>query len=143
MSSIYGPVHSIPENYKPEVMISDEEFNSLYSSTEKPTFEQQFRARDYSVAHFNNYVNTALSEDKSVVDHLSELPEERLRSLFWGLVHCSCCWRHCHNVPVAIDTKEELSMLEVATTDMINDYSCFCHCRSGKRFLRQAFFNKK
>jgi hypothetical protein len=134
---------SVPQNYTRDDVLTDDEFAEVYSTPDdKVTYEQKYYARDYAVDKFLKTVDSALTEKKSVVDALAELPKERLESLFWGLAPCTCCWRHLHNKPVAIDSKEDSSVLDVATVGMINDSVCFCHCRAAKRFLRQAYFNQ-
>jgi hypothetical protein len=140
MNSSYGPIQNVPEHYCPNVLISDNDFTNLYIAAESTDRVQKYYARDYVVDRFLRCSNTR-PEGKSLVDVLAEFPEDELRALFWGVTHCTCCWRHLHNTPVAIDSKIDSSVLNVATIEMVNESNCFCHCRMAKRFLRQAFFN--
>jgi hypothetical protein len=142
---IHGPVAEVPENYVPEVLISDEEFNGFYARSTDPFYEETrenlFFARDYAVEQLHRATRTAYAYGfPCTASVLEELPKERLRALFWGLKECTCCWRHCHNKPVAIDSWDDESMLDRATSEMVSKRDCFCHCRMGKRMIRKAFF---
>jgi hypothetical protein len=139
-----APIHEVPENYVPEVLISDEKFDEIYtkwvSGSKKNRFfssapKDMLFARDYAINQFHQLPCGLLTET------LAELPTERLESLFWALNGCSCCWRHCHNKPVAVDSMEDRSMLDVATVEMVSERNCYCYCRMAKRFLRRAYFS--
>jgi hypothetical protein len=142
----HGPFAEVPEDYVPETVISDEEFNGFYVRSTDPSYketgENLFFARDYAVDQLHKAANKMATEVYSnTAAVLEELPKERLRALFWGLENCSCCWRHCHNKPVAIDSWDDVSMLDRATVEMVSKRNCFCHCRMGKRMIRKAFFD--
>jgi hypothetical protein len=137
-----GPISGVPEDYKPEVMISDEEFDAIYSHHKTATNEELFHARDYSLLQFKKVVER-IYEDETYgcpEDLLMTFPKERLRALFWGVDGCSCCWTHCHKRPVAIDSWNDQSMLDRATQGEIDASRCHCYCRMWKRKLRRAFF---
>jgi hypothetical protein len=142
---IHGPIAEVAEDYVPNKVISDQEFNGFYARSTDPSYEETnenlFYARDYVVDQLHQATRTAYAEGYSCTAAvLEELPKERLRALFWGLKNCTCCWRHCHNKPVAIDSWDDESMLDRATVEMVSKRNCFCHCRMGKRMLRKAFF---
>ncbi len=142
---IYGPIDPIPENYKPKVLISDEEYNTICDKRdkgEKLTCADEFFGRDYVVDQSLRCIG---SEDYESMDaFMMKLSDKRLADLFAGLETCSCCWRHCHNTPERYDSWEDRNQLDVATIEMVSERNCFCHCRMVKRSIRWAFFaNKK
>lgn len=149
--AFYGPIHgpcaSLPEDYVPAVLISDEKFEAICAKRdrgEKVTAEDRFFSRDYVVDQFCRDMKKLYVDDySSMTEVLSEYPNERLANLFWGLRSCSCCWRHCHNRPVSLDSPEDESMLDRVTEEMVSERNCKCYCRSAKRFIRRAFLSKK
>jgi hypothetical protein len=144
--SAYGPIQAVPENYAPEVLISDEEFDGIYARRATATNAEKFHARDYVVVQFHQCTRTANTDpdgQKSTQEVFATLPTERLEALFWGLKACTCCWRHCHNKPTEIDSWENKSALDVATEEMVQARDCFCHCRIAKRILRRAYFSEE
>ncbi len=140
---------SIPADYKPDVVISDEEFEKLYANKYNITMEQKMLARDYSLNFIcrlleNSYKYDEMnSEPFSLTNVLLEFPTGKLESLFWGLRNCKCCWRHLHNTPVSLDSEENSYVLDVVTAEMIESCDCGCFCRMYKRFLRRAYFSEK
>jgi hypothetical protein len=141
--SLYGPIEPIPEDYKPRVLITDEQFEAICEKSEKPTAEEKFFGRDYAVDQFLRCIRKAHAGDyRSTDEVLMELPDKRLKDLFSGLDSCSCCWRHCHKTPVSHDSWEDRSQLGVATEEMVSERNCFCYCRLAKRSIRRAFFSK-
>ncbi len=135
-----GPIAPVPENYIPKVLITDEEYDMIYANGENADKAEKFYARDYVVDQLHKYSDKALSGE-STEDVLVKLPKEHLKKLFWGVSNCSCCWTHCHNKPIAIDSWEDRSMLDVATEEMIRSDRCHCHCRMAKRMFRRAYFD--
>ena len=142
-----GPAMPLPEDYKPYVMISDAEFAAMCEKRnrgENVSKKERFYGRDYVVDQFHRCVEKAFAEDyPSTTEVLAELPVQRLADLFWGVDSCTCCWRHCHKRPVAIDSMEDTCRLDVATEEMVSQRGCYCHCRSVRRFIRRAYFLKK
>jgi hypothetical protein len=147
----YGPIHgpcaSLPEDYVPAVLISDEQFDAICAKRdrgEEVTAKDRFFGRDYVVDQLHrNTKKVYLDGYNSLTEVLADMPNERLANLFWGLKSCSCCWRHCHNRPVAFDSPEDESALDRVTVEMVSERDCKCHCRSAKRFIRKAFLSKK
>ena len=122
--------------------LSIEEFEHLYSNKDKITQEQKTEACLYVLNTFNQ-INKFKPQNISMEDSLSEMSSKCLDSLFWGLTHCNCCWRHLHNTPIALDSQENSNVLDVATIEMTKKDNCGCHCRMAKRFLRRAYFSEK
>lgn len=145
-----GPVMPLPEDYEPYVMISDAEFAAMCEKRdrgENVSKKERFYGRDYVVDHYKRSLDLIYRlpeyESHTLYDYYSELPKEELSNLFWGLDSCTCCWRHCHKRPLAVDSMEDRNMLDVATVEMVSENSCKCYCRHIKRHLRRGFFLKK
>jgi hypothetical protein len=148
---INGPIMGVPEDYKPEVVITDEEFDALYAGRNEPVSrdtrkKNQFLARDYSLVQFEKTVKK-IYEDwcetyRCPEELLVTFPKDRLRALFWGVDSCSCCITHCHKAPGAIDTRGDRDMTDRFTAEEIEGSRCHCHCRMWKRKLRRAFFEE-
>jgi hypothetical protein len=144
-----GPISGVPENYKPEVVLSDEEFEAIYASRNDPISQDtkrknKFLVRDYSLVQFEKVVEK-IYEDwcetySCPEEYLMTLSKDRLRALFWGVKGCTCCWTHCHKAPVDIDTWDDKDMTDRVTQGEIDASRCHCHCRMWKRKLRRAFF---
>jgi hypothetical protein len=130
-----GPIREVPLDYKPEILITDSEFESIYHN-HNITPEQCLFARDYVIHKFNQI------SINNIINSLAQFPTQHLESLFWGLEHCSCCWRHCHNKPISLTSLENRSMLSVATEQMVLERNCHCRCRFVKRLLRRAYFSE-
>lgn len=135
---INGPIQEVAEGYTPETVILDSEFEEIFEKQDNASKKELFLARDYVVKK----IGQIFSEDVSFVPLsavLAEQPNERLEALFWGLKSCSCCWRHCHNTPEAIDSSKDRNMLDRVTEEMVRERNCHCHCRTYKRALRRAY----
>jgi hypothetical protein len=138
-----GPISGIPEDYVPEVVISDEEFDESYEHRNVATKEELFHARDFSLVVFKKVVERIYEDDTygCPEDLLVTLPRERLRSLFWGVKACTCCITHSHKAPEAIDTWDDTDLSDRFTVDEIQSSRCHCYCRMWKRKLRRSFFD--
>jgi hypothetical protein len=139
---VHGPVSNVPEDYEPEVVISDEKFDAIYARRDMATKMELFHARDYSLVQFNKIVKQSYEEGTYVSPEelLCMFSNERLEALFWALEGCSCCWTHCHNRPKSIHSWEDESMLDRATQAEIDASRCHCQCRMWKRKLRRALW---
>lgn len=140
-----GPIAEVPEDYVPEVLISDEEFEAIYALGDKASKADKFHARDYAVDQFLKTVRKSYEEGWACPDDLfMQNSRGRLRALFWAAKDCSCCWRHCHKRPVAVDSWVDQSMLDRVTQAEIDESRgrCFCHCRSLKRHCRFSFWGE-
>ncbi len=151
-----GPSREVPEDYVPETVISDEEFAEIYKKADEVCIKdakihydnnvsngEKFLARDYVVEQFHRFTEKSYAEGYgSTQKVIDELEPERLKSLFWGLKRCTCCWRHCHKAPLEVDSWEDKSCLKVATLAMTQESDCFCHCRMAKRMFRRAYLAK-
>ncbi len=138
----HGPIAEVPEDYVPEVLISDDKFVEIYNNREGASKEDMFFARDYAVNQMHvATIKMVIDGYSSTEAVLEEYPKEHLRALFWSLKNCSCCWRHSHHKPIEIDSWENESMLDIATVEMVSRRNCFCHCRMSKRMIRKAFFD--
>jgi hypothetical protein len=133
----------VPEDYVPEVLISDAEFATLYANRNEVTNEDKFHARDYVVDQLHKCTDKVYNGEGygSTEDVLAELPKERLEALFWGVGECSCCYTHMHNRPNAIDSWDDRSMLDRVTQEEITQSRCYCHCRMAKRMFRHAYLD--
>ena len=141
----FGPVRAVPDNYTPKVVLSDEQYDALYASTSKLSPEQRFYARDYAVLEFQKaFCLASQGGNFQPVDTFlaQNVSSSRLEALFWGLNSCTCCWRHVHNAPVAVNSDDNSNMLDRITHDQLSACGkvCRCYCRSAKRELRRAFF---
>ncbi len=123
-------------------ILSDSDFEKLYETKDNITGEQKTAVRDYALSKFDDICGT-VPPSHSTEEILSEMPTERLESLFWGLTNCYCCWRHLHNAPISLESQENTNVLDVATVDMVRTNNCSCKCRLAKRFLRRAYFSEK
>jgi len=144
---INGPIMGVPEDYVPEVVLSDEEFEAIYAARGTQIEWQvknknKFLARDYSLNVFSKVVDRIYEDDTygCPEELLMTDPHERLRALFWAVNSCSCCITHCHKCPKDIDTWRDRNMADRFTAEEIESSRCHCHCRMWKRKLRRAFF---
>jgi hypothetical protein len=138
---LHGPVDAVPENYVPETIITDAEFDAIYEKRENVTVEERFLSRDYVIEVFHECSREGFERGTSTMDALSDLSKARLDALFWGLASCTCCWRHCHNTPVKVDSLVDKSALEVATKEMVSERHCHCYCRMAKRMIRRVYLD--
>jgi hypothetical protein len=140
----HGPVSEVPEDYVPEVLISDHEFEKIFNNRNAVTNEELFHARDYVVDQFHQCAEIACNDGYPSTQSVLEMFSlERLEALFWGLESCSCCVRHCHNTPIAVNSEENASILDVVTEEMVFKRDCHCHCRMAMRMIRRAYMSAK
>jgi hypothetical protein len=137
---------NVPDNYIPEVILSENEYNDIYNGNLNLRLpaEQRLHVRDYAIIQYRYAIGLAVANRRCVDEQLAELPSEKLKALFWGVDPCTCCWRHRHNMPVAIDSLDDSTVLDRITEQQLLDCgdSCKCYCRAAKRAIRRAYFRK-